>query len=81
VNAGIGNAKELEIDLTFPDNVFVAETRKLPEVQKRPTPPEPEDVDSLLTLAKLATTPPSAERQLHLPIVLPREAMLPGDVI
>ena len=59
VNVGVGNAKDLEIDLTFPDNVFVAETRKLPEVQKRPTPPEPEDAYSLLTLARFATIPPS----------------------
>ena len=59
VNVGVGNAKDLEIDLTFPDDVFVAETRKLPEVQKRPTPPEPEDVYSLLTLAKFVTIPPS----------------------
>lgn len=60
VNAGLGNANGIEIDLTFPNNVFVAETRKLPEIAKRPTAPEPEDVFSLLTLAKFAAIPPTA---------------------
>lgn len=52
-NAGIGNASDIEIDLTFPDAVFAAETRTLPDVEERPTPPKPEDVYSALTIAKV----------------------------
>ena len=42
-NSGLGNALDIEVSLVFPPNVYVAETRSLPNVAKRPAPPEAED--------------------------------------
>lgn len=68
VNAGTGNASDIEIDLAFPDAIFVARKRPLPNVQQRPTPPEPQEAYASLAMAmKPFVLPHSRLPALRLP--------------
>lgn len=53
-NSGPGNASDIEVTLTFPDDVFVAKVRTLQKVSKIPERPEPEDLSAVITAGKMA---------------------------
>jgi len=68
VNQGLGNATDIEIDLTLPDIAFAARSRKLPEIADRPKEPQPEDPYAFPRVASFAAgghrgfqQPPSGE--------------------
>ncbi|MCL2778793.1 MAG: PIN domain-containing protein [Polyangiaceae bacterium] len=47
-NDGIGNANDIEIDLSFLANVAIGEKRSLPKVKERPLPPKPKEIETPL---------------------------------